>query len=229
MKKPTQMLLAGASLAFAMNAYAAPLIVLPSVQSAVVYDLEGFDDGMTTLDLSKFDSTLGVLKSVKVELFTDFTGTIKVENMSTTSTLSYTQNVGSTVTLSLPSSMLTADKSVSAPISLAKYDGHFDYAGNSGTKVNFSGSGYQSAVYTDVATLAAFAGPGTLSANVSGSTSSWGILSNGNQHNSIPTEIDTYAVVTFSYAKAVPEPETYAMLLGGLALMGVVARRRKSA
>jgi hypothetical protein len=28
---------------------------------------------------------------------------------------------------------------------------------------------------------------------------------------------------------AVPEPETYAMLLGGLALMGVVARRRKAA
>jgi hypothetical protein len=29
-------------------------------------------------------------------------------------------------------------------------------------------------------------------------------------------------------AAAVPEPETYAMLLGGLALMGFVARRRKS-
>jgi hypothetical protein len=27
----------------------------------------------------------------------------------------------------------------------------------------------------------------------------------------------------------VPEPTTYAMLLGGLGLMGVVARRRKSA
>jgi hypothetical protein len=30
-------------------------------------------------------------------------------------------------------------------------------------------------------------------------------------------------------AAAVPEPETYAMLLGGIALLGVVARRRKSA
>jgi hypothetical protein len=30
-------------------------------------------------------------------------------------------------------------------------------------------------------------------------------------------------------AAPVPEPETYAMLLGGLALMGVVARRRKQA
>jgi len=28
---------------------------------------------------------------------------------------------------------------------------------------------------------------------------------------------------------AVPEPETYAMLLGGLGLMGFIARRRKQA
>ncbi|NGZ84501.1 PEP-CTERM sorting domain-containing protein [Duganella sp. SAP-35] len=34
-----------------------------------------------------------------------------------------------------------------------------------------------------------------------------------------------YAVALVS---GVPEPETYAMLLGGLGLMGVVARRRKS-
>lgn len=31
-----------------------------------------------------------------------------------------------------------------------------------------------------------------------------------------------------SLAAAVPEPETYALMLGGLALMGFVARRRKA-
>ena len=31
----------------------------------------------------------------------------------------------------------------------------------------------------------------------------------------------------YDFATAVPEPETYAMLLAGLGLMGVVARRRK--
>jgi hypothetical protein len=32
-----------------------------------------------------------------------------------------------------------------------------------------------------------------------------------------------------SSVAAVPEPETYAMLLGGLALVGAIARRRKTA
>jgi hypothetical protein len=34
--------------------------------------------------------------------------------------------------------------------------------------------------------------------------------------------------VTYNYISAVPEPETYAMLLAGLGLMGVVVRRRKA-
>jgi hypothetical protein len=36
-----------------------------------------------------------------------------------------------------------------------------------------------------------------------------------------------YSASRWHVAVAVPEPETYAMLLGGLALMGAVARRRK--
>jgi hypothetical protein len=234
MKKSTQLLLAGASVAFALNANATPVVTThttPTLQSATVTDLESFDDGVTTLDLTKFNTTLGVLKSVKVELFTDFTGTIKVENLSTTSSLKYTQWVGSSVTLTvLPGSSLTADKPVSQLIDLGKYDGATNYAGLSGTAVGFSANGYQSVVYTDSDILNAFSGAGALVADVSGATSSWGALPNGNQKNSIPTQIDTYAKVTYTYeVTAVPEPETYAMLLAGLGLMGVVARRRKSA
>lgn len=36
-----------------------------------------------------------------------------------------------------------------------------------------------------------------------------------------------HGTITYS-ATAVPEPETYGMLLGGLALMGLVARRRQN-
>ena len=39
--------------------------------------------------------------------------------------------------------------------------------------------------------------------------------------------IETFQMDNLKYAQAVPEPETYAMLLAGLGLMGFVARRRK--
>jgi hypothetical protein len=33
--------------------------------------------------------------------------------------------------------------------------------------------------------------------------------------------------VTYDFAAPIPEPETYAMLLAGLGLLGIAARRRK--
>ena len=42
--------------------------------------------------------------------------------------------------------------------------------------------------------------------------------------NAIETDNHAYTVAV----SAVPEPETYAMMLGGLAMMGLIARRRKS-
>lgn len=40
---------------------------------------------------------------------------------------------------------------------------------------------------------------------------------------------ETFQFDNLKYAQAVPEPETYAMLMAGLGLMGFVARRRKKA
>lgn len=56
----------------------------------------------------------------------------------------------------------------------------------------------------------------------------WSVL-----NNSVPTAGKGYSwgaqdVVVFSQVTAVPEPESYAMMLMGLGLMGVIARRRMS-
>ncbi|MGZ9710448.1 PEP-CTERM sorting domain-containing protein [Glaciimonas sp. GNP009] len=46
----------------------------------------------------------------------------------------------------------------------------------------------------------------------------------GQAHNNLTNEAHAFSLIVSS----VPEPETYAMLLGGLALIGVMVRRRKS-
>ncbi|MBR7632037.1 choice-of-anchor E domain-containing protein [Janthinobacterium lividum] len=56
--------------------------------------------------------------------------------------------------------------------------------------------------------------------------------STGSGSGNLLTQFQTAAsgrvAVTYEYISAVPEPETYVMLLTGLALAGVMTRRRKS-
>jgi hypothetical protein len=47
-------------------------------------------------------------------------------------------------------------------------------------------------------------------------------------YKSLGTTADIGSPGFTSFAAAVPEPETYAMLLAGLGLMGAVARRKRS-
>jgi len=67
--------------------------------------------------------------------------------------------------------------------------------------------------------------------NIVGSLSKSGFLNIYIGNDSGATEqyvINGYASAVATSVAAVPEPETYAMLLAGLGLMGVIAKRRKS-
>ena len=78
--------------------------------------------------------------------------------------------------------------------------------------ISFSESGLKSGTYK--LTLTAI-----WSGNVAGNDDRWNIDKRGTVH---------LGAATFSNVSPVPEPESYAMMLAGLGLMGTIALRRKS-
>ena len=115
---------------------------------------------------------------------------------------------------------------------LPKFDTRSDYAGTSGFVDTITASPFSiTQSYSDAGTKTAFTGTGssTMSASVFGTATSLVNGSSGNTRSLVLPTFDAYAKVTYNYVSAVPEPETYAMLLAGLGLIGVAARRRKSA
>jgi hypothetical protein len=225
MKKIAKLLVAGVLGGAALSAYAAPVLSY-SVNSNNIVDLE--NNPGSTLDFTRFNASLGTLQSVQIELFSTFTGTMKLENKGRTG-FTFTVTATEGLSLGLPVA-LNVSNSVTKVFGLSGYDGHADYAGTSGVTQSFAPPQYtNSQSYADALTLAAFTGAGTLKVGTTGATSAT-YVGSGNFNRSLPTEIDTRAVVTYNYVAApVPEPETYAMMLAGLGLMGFVLRKRKAA
>ncbi len=215
MKKMTQLLAAGAAMALAINANAATISF-----DDTFTDVEGNGGGL--LHLTQFDATMGTLQSVKIELIDKLTGFIQVENLGLAPD-TFTGSMTGTLT------------SPFASINLSAYASHvFNLAA-----VNQSGSSATydiglvtdsfSHTYTGNPELALFTGTGNVELEVNGEVTP---LFNGSGNAIFYSEgtIDAYAKVTYTYATLpVPEPETYAMLLAGLGLMGAVLRKRKAA
>lgn len=213
MKNISKTIFAAAALTFAMGANAAVI----EVTSNTAYNIEEFDGDLA---ITKFNSALGTLTSVKFELFNVLSGNVEVTNDGATSG-SFTVVAGGQIDGDVVGNALSVTGSITKNFSLTP--------GQTGSVTLDPWTVSNSLTLSSAGALSAFTGTGDYHALLTG----WSTADNSGSGNATYNPIvfmDGYAKVTYTYdALPVPEPETYAMMLAGLALVGVMSRRRKSA
>lgn len=181
------------------------------------------------LSFGKFNSNLGTLNSITFELGGTVSGSGRAESLDASASV-VTLSLSSILTLTRPdgSTIVITNPVFSQNNSLSAFDGSIDFAGSSGASTGqVSSSHTESFASSSANDFALFsqAGGGTISLNL-GATGQ----SNGSGAGNLITQFATSAAgqvkVSYDYTAApVPEPETYAMLIGGLGLLGLVRRR----
>lgn len=215
---------------------AAALVATSAYAGTVTYT----DSGATqvpnwtdSLLVSKFDSSLGTLNSVTVTFSGYNTGTLAVENLSAGGGL---MQLAGSATFALSSSVwnFTGSAVASNSFTATAFDGKYDYSGTSGaTFTNATGAYSNSITLTSASDLSNFIGAGNLSFDV--------VTTGGSSYTGTGAAVVEFHQVAgaqvnivYNYTEAstpgvssVPEPESYALLLAGLAAIGMVKRRRR--
>ncbi|MYM94287.1 choice-of-anchor E domain-containing protein [Duganella vulcania] len=175
-------------------------------------------DLAAVLNFAQFDASLGTLTSVKFDLFADVSGKVDLSNYNNDA-------ITVPVSLSVDVWLNRPDHSAlvlfSAP--LLNQDATID--GNGTLSLNNAFSMSNSASYNGAGDLSLFTGNGNVATLFAAKAYT---QANGDGVESdFLTKVGGYGKVTYTYTAApVPEPETYGMLLAGLALVGVAAKRK---
>jgi hypothetical protein len=215
MKNYSKTIFAAAAMTLALAAQAATV----EVTSNTAVNIEEFNGDLA---IAKFDSSLGTLTSVKFELFNSLYGSVFVSNdgpgVDTFKVIAGGQVDGDVLGTIMGVSGSSTQTFSDLPAGTSGYVTLSPWAVSSTLTLSSAGA------------LAAFTGTGdTYHALLTG----WSTAETEGSGNATYTPyvyMDGYAKVTYTYdVAAVPEPETYAMLLAGLGLMGAITRRRKSA
>ncbi len=217
MTKFTKSLFAAAALTAAMGAQAATSASISVPKTITIIDVE---ENPGSISFAQFDSNLGKLTSVQFELFSTLQGSVTLRNNSASAvSVGYGVKAGADVVATLAGKSVTTGNWINPTFSLVGGEST-NYTVNPVTTS-------QTLTFSLPSDLSGFVGNSTVSAVLS-AESLQKLTAGGSASLGTDLTVDGYAVVTYTYdVAAVPEPETYAMLLAGLGLVGAMARKRK--
>lgn len=171
------------------------------------------------LNFSQFDASLGTLTSVKFDLYANVAGQVDLTNYNADA-------ITVPVSLSVDVWLNRPDNSTLVLFSAPLLNQNATIDGNEGTLHLQQGySLSDSATFSGAGDLSLFTGNGSVATLFAAKAFT---QANGDGvEATFLTTVGGYGKVTYTYnALPVPEPETYGMMLAGLALLGVVAKRK---
>jgi hypothetical protein len=209
---------------------AAACLVAGSAQAnTITFDLSNVATQKTNLTemlmtFQQFDASWGILTGVELDVYSDVSTTVKLTNNNTSAkTPVVTLPVNLVLGMPVGSALTGSQNLLQGTLAVAAKVG--TVAGVATKTDNLVVAASQSYSGADLAT---FTGTGTLNSYLTVTANSQ--FSANKIQAQYNTMANGYGHVTYTFtALPVPEPETYGMLLAGLALVGFAAKRSKRA